>query len=511
MADLYTMWSQARDRGEQRAADQIVRQNLQPALGGDANALSAIFSKSPDTGLKVQGLAADQRKVHADEFGKLSAAYAQSKNPQIYSQWRQRGVSLGLLPADTPEALTDPADLPGSVQAAQSFAQAYGGAKSQEAYTLSPGSKRFDQNNQMVAEVPFAPEKQDFTLSPDGTQWLPKPLGRPQSPMQGATVNPVADFNSLGAMPGVQVSSLYRDPEHNRKVGGVANSQHTAGTAGDFVVPPQDRAAFIARARQKGYEAIDEGDHVHVELPPGARASSSFGGRGAAIPIPGAVPRGKPSFSHLSPQEVAQLGLPPGTVAQRNAETNQVSVVSKPDARAGTGVTPLSAGEAAKVRRDFKETKDALNTFKAFDSALGTIPSGPGLVLDGDAKGRLGTAYNNARAALRIVYNTGVLQPGELPMLESALRDPTSFSAILDPRTRPQIQSQLDELYRAIATSIDNQVASYPQIFNPKRYESEKASRQRPKYQVGQVLEMGGKRYRVTDASDPNDPDVEEI
>lgn len=34
---------------------------------------------------------------------------------------------------------------------------------------------------------------------------------------------------------------------------------------------------------------------------------------------------------------------------------------------------------------------------------------------------------------------------------------------------------------------------------------------QQSQYQVGQVIEANGKRYRVTDVSDPNDPDVEEI
>jgi hypothetical protein len=30
-------------------------------------------------------------------------------------------------------------------------------------------------------------------------------------------------------------------------------------------------------------------------------------------------------------------------------------------------------------------------------------------------------------------------------------------------------------------------------------------------YRVGQIIQQGGKRYRVTDVSDPNDPDVEEV
>src|SRR5690606_6096170 len=80
--------------------------------------------------------------------------------------------------------------------------------------------------------------------------------------------NPQQDFQTLASNFGAQITSLQRTPEHNREVGGVPNSQHLTGTAGDFVVPPQAKPAFIAAAQQGGYQAIDEGDHVHLELPP---------------------------------------------------------------------------------------------------------------------------------------------------------------------------------------------------------------------------------------------------
>lgn len=76
-----------------------------------------------------------------------------------------------------------------------------------------------------------------------------------------------------------QVSSLQRTPEHNARVGGVANSQHISGTAGDVVIPdPAARRQFMDAVRAKGLEAIDEGDHVHVELPPRGRQVAQAGG-----------------------------------------------------------------------------------------------------------------------------------------------------------------------------------------------------------------------------------------
>lgn len=80
--------------------------------------------------------------------------------------------------------------------------------------------------------------------------------------------DPQQDFPALASNFGAQITSLQRTPQHNREVGGVPNSQHLTGTAGDFVVPPQAKPGFIAAAQQGGYQAIDEGDHIHLELPP---------------------------------------------------------------------------------------------------------------------------------------------------------------------------------------------------------------------------------------------------
>lgn len=231
-----------------------------------------------------------------------------------------------------------------------------------------------------------------------------------------------------------------------------------------------------------------------------------------AIPVPG-VPDspGKFQSRQLTPDEVANIGLPPGTIAY-TTESGKPDIVSRPDARTGSGgEQPLSAGERAKIRGEMKDTKDALGMFKAFDDALNSIGK-IGSVFNGADRGRLGTAYNNARSALRVLYNTGVLQPGELPMLNQALQDPNSIGALLDPRSRSQIQAQLDELYRTVARQIENKVRSYPQLYDNAAYDRvvNGQSGRSGKYRVGQVIEANGKRYRVT-GGDMNDPDVEEV
>lgn len=87
------------------------------------------------------------------------------------------------------------------------------------------------------------------------------------------------DYRDLAQGHGATITSLTRTPERNRKVGGVATSQHLRGTAGDFVVPAAQKDAFKADARKRGYEVIDEGDHIHLELPGGKARQTTLEGR----------------------------------------------------------------------------------------------------------------------------------------------------------------------------------------------------------------------------------------
>ena len=64
-----------------------------------------------------------------------------------------------------------------------------------------------------------------------------------------------------------QVTSTYRSPAHNRRVGGVANSYHLSNRAIDIARRPGVSHGQIAAAyRNAGYslaESLDEGDHSH--------------------------------------------------------------------------------------------------------------------------------------------------------------------------------------------------------------------------------------------------------
>lgn len=78
-----------------------------------------------------------------------------------------------------------------------------------------------------------------------------------------------------------RVTSTYRSPAHNRRVGGARNSFHMYGRAIDIARRPGVSHAQIAAAfRSAGYrliESLDEGDHSHFAF--------SFGGGRWSAPV----------------------------------------------------------------------------------------------------------------------------------------------------------------------------------------------------------------------------------
>lgn len=71
------------------------------------------------------------------------------------------------------------------------------------------------------------------------------------------------------------VTSWWRSPFDNRRVGGSPDSQHLLGFAFD-VVPKSDPRRYAALARQVGLIAVEEFDHVHLQVLP-AGAARQFG------------------------------------------------------------------------------------------------------------------------------------------------------------------------------------------------------------------------------------------
>jgi len=67
------------------------------------------------------------------------------------------------------------------------------------------------------------------------------------------------------------VTSAYRSPEHNARVGGAKASRHLAGQAFDISMANHDPAAFVAAARVAGFTGIGtypRSNFVHVDIGP---------------------------------------------------------------------------------------------------------------------------------------------------------------------------------------------------------------------------------------------------
>lgn len=90
------------------------------------------------------------------------------------------------------------------------------------------------------------------------------------APANAATVSTVgSDVYRAAAIAASygSITSIFRSVEHNRAVGGVANSYHLHGRAIDVARRPgvthAQIAAALTRAGYRMIESLDEGDHSH--------------------------------------------------------------------------------------------------------------------------------------------------------------------------------------------------------------------------------------------------------
>jgi hypothetical protein len=144
-------------------------------------------------------------------------------------------------------------------------------------------------------------------------------------------------FDPLAAIEGLpaRITSGFRTPEHNRAVGGVPNSRHLDGDAVDLVpdgVSMGDLhrlgSDLAARWGVPGARALNEGDHVHVQLPGWGGAPGSP--RAAAAP---AVPAGYTLDQPPAP------AAPPPAVPTPSDQADAAAFLGKP-----SGIVPALSG-----------------------------------------------------------------------------------------------------------------------------------------------------------------------
>ncbi|QWF19302.1 D-Ala-D-Ala carboxypeptidase family metallohydrolase [Lysobacter capsici] len=249
----------------------------------------------------------------------------------------------------------------------------------------------------------FTPLGGGASLNPGGA-----PAGGSSASNLGSPITMPADLNTAFAslsnsFPGTQITSTTRTPQHNREVGGVANSQHLRGTAADFAVPAAQRAAFIEAARQQGFEAIDEGDHVHLELPPGARAPAGRGSLGVSQ-TPAEIEFAKQAAKNQA--DLANYDAMTEKVTRREAATTAAQAQAKTQAE-------VSAQQGTRAR-------DANQVLTLLSEAEKLIPkstgSSAGALVDTIA-GAGGTGTEGAKAIAQLRAIAGQLT-SKMPRME---------------------------------------------------------------------------------------------
>lgn len=181
---------------------------------------------------------------------------------------------------------------------------------------------------------------------------------------QGSQVQAPQLFAALGQKYGIQPTSVTRTPERNRQVGGVANSYHLSGQAADWVVPQQFKAQFIQDARQNGFEAIDEGDHIHIE--PAGRG----GGGAQNIAQPFQKPQA-PSDLERRLQMADQMGA--------TAEEKRRMVIGGESGRDAQRISAKDATTARQKITQIRAARQQINSARqAFQKLRGTFSAGLG-------------------------------------------------------------------------------------------------------------------------------------
>jgi len=100
-------------------------------------------------------------------------------------------------------------------------------------------------------------------LAPPAEVW--RPLEALAPGIYAAFLNRLVQSGTMNA---VKPTSWWRSLRDNRLVGGLPDSQHLLGLAADLA--PDFTEPVAQRLNAVGLVAVDEGDHVHVQLlPPG--------------------------------------------------------------------------------------------------------------------------------------------------------------------------------------------------------------------------------------------------
>lgn len=373
MPNILGSFLQGQQVGSEQRRKRTLAEFLQPALGGDQAALSKVYGVDPDAGMQLQSMtqkqqASDRESMLADlqQSARLYSSAPPEIKQHLYGKIVDLTEKVGIAPSGSLPRQHDPALDEGF----NKFLAGIAGPADDN----TPAAIRelqILQANPELAELDMRRRTAGF----DRPQLIQTDQGYAWATPQGASplnyggqgdTAPAIDQSAvqrnlamLGAAPGVQMTSGLRTPERNAAVGGKSNSQHLRGTAGDYVVPQDQKAGFMQQVEAAGLQAIDEGDHVHVQQP-----------RGGSRVMP-QQKAGGPSDFERKVEMARSMGATDDQVKQMVLGE---SGGGKPSA------TQIKLANTAKAKLvDLKAMEDQLGKVeKAFKPLKGSFSAGPG-------------------------------------------------------------------------------------------------------------------------------------
>lgn len=184
---------------------------------------------------------------------------------------------------------------------------------------------------------------------------------------QGA-LDIAGDFEQFSSL-GIPVSSTLRSPSRNAKVGGVGNSYHLTGEAVDIVPrTPQEKQQVTEFWKGRGYQVIDEGDHLHVEPPRrGATVSRLGPARAAALGV-SRSPEEQAALTTAATEGTKLSFLPQELGARTDAAVDQALRI---DSGKATAERAAAAPATIATLQNSLDSIDALLSDPDLDSILG--------------------------------------------------------------------------------------------------------------------------------------------
>lgn len=418
--------NRAQDQAEQRrnTLEGLAMRMMQ----GDPQATNQAYAMNPDYAGKVEEGAVGQVKMLRNGAKMIKQAPTPEARGMIYRnvlpRLRAQGVATDL-PDDWDDSMLPMVD---NLLAQTSYVEEADADNRRANWQRGPGNTVFNVNDGQF-RTPDQTMLNSGT-SPSGTgqrsNWQIKMVPKRDGTQQQMMYNPA--------------TGEWRMPEY----GGAPSPADIPMTTPDDPAIAADLATLPPDQRERARQAIASG---------GDYAFNIQGGR--------MVP-GLSDGASLPTGKYADWGVKPAPAPRQTNTRTKPGATPANDGAPPSGPPPMNPGELKKVRDDYKGILDAEGDFRSLQSALSEV--GKAGTFTGTGGGKLQTAYANARAALRLLYNTGVLQPGELPMLNEALQNPTDWASIADPRSRERIAAQLQELFSLAERRKTQMRQTYPEL-----------------------------------------------